>query len=307
MVNQPAAVQTESIIIALSTLVARQDLIARIKVSKGEIAEIDRMAAETDDIAHNQIVDVLRHGWRAAAEMVARQALAADFVLRVKYEPVPVSTQQEVARRMPALRRAYNSLPIVREAIDRFVSSIAPRGHIVAPPEVPEAVRAFTQQELGLGSLRQYLAEALRDALVTGNGYVAYNTTAPFAVYNLRPDDALDAGNGMVAPQSGERAVHALHLRGLEQPGSRYGLGILELAMSHVQQLDVFGASTALAHQVLAEPPLSNRRDWAIRTLNLAERVEADGNQKLREVFSPMLTLLPEPVPNLYFEGRERI
>jgi hypothetical protein len=307
IVNQPVSVQTESIITALSTLVARQAQMMAIIANKTDISDIDRVAAERDDIAHNQIVDVLRHGWRAAAEMVARQAVAVGFALRVRYEQVPVPTREGVAQRMPALRRAYNTLPIARDAVDRFVSSIAPRGQIVAPPDVPEAVRAFVQQELGLGSFRQFLAEALRDGLVTGNGYLAYSSTPPFAVYGLRPEKAVDLGSGRAAAEADAPGVDALHLRGFEQPGSRYGLGILELALSRLQQLDVFGESTAFARRVLETPSLSQHHDWAVRTLRLAERVEADGNQKLQVVFAPMLTLLPEPVPNLYFEGRDRM
>lgn len=307
VVNQPVAVQTESVITALSMLVARQAKMAAVRAGEAEVTDIDRVAAESDDIAHNQVVDVLRHGWRAAAEMVARQAVAAGFALRVRYEQVAVAAREDVARRMPTLRRAYNDLPIARDAVDRFVSAIAPRGQIVGGPEVPEAVRAFVQQELGLGSMRQYLAEVLRDALVTGNGYLAFGRAAPVAVYGLRPDTAVDLGDGTAAPKADSPAVHALHLRGLEQPGSLYGLGVLELALSRLQQLDIFSQSAAFAKQVLATPSHPERHDWATRTLRLGERVEADGDRKLQEVLAPMLTLLPEPVPDLYFEGRDRM
>ena len=305
--NQPVAVQTESVITALSMLVARQAKMDSVLSGEAEVTDIDRIAAETDEIAHNQVVDVLRHGWRSAAETVARQAVAAGFALRVSYEQAAVAAREDVARRMPALRRAYNDLPIAHDAVDRFVSAIAPRGQIVAGPEVPEAVRAFAQQELGLSSLRQYLAEVLRDAVVTGNGYLAFGRTAPVAVYALRPDTAVDLGDDMAAPEADSPPVRALHLRGLEQPGSRYGLGVLELALSRLQQSDIFSASTSFARQVLATPSLSGKHDWATRTLALCERVEADGDRRLEEVLAPMLTLLPEPVPDLYFEGRDRL
>jgi hypothetical protein len=307
IVNQPVAIQVESIITSMSKLVARQAQLKRVKSDNADVSEIDIAMAETDEIAHNQIVDVLRHGWRAAAEMLARQAGNAGFVLDVSYDHVLVGSREAVVQRMPALRRAYNSLPIARDAVDRFVSSIAPRGLIVAPPEVPEAVRAFAQQEMHLGFYRQYLAHALRDALVTGNGYLAFTSIPPFSVFNLRPDDAVDAGRGMVLPKTGEPAVNALHLRGLDQPNSIHGLGILELALPNLQSADVFRESSLFAHKVLETPSLYDRHDWAHRTLRLAERVEADSDKRLREAFAPMLTLLPEPVPNLYFEGRERL
>ena len=307
VVNQPVAVQTEFVITALSTLVARQAKMASIRSGEAEVTDIDRIAAETDEIAHNQVVDVLRHGWRAAAETVARQAVAAGFALRVRYEQAAVAAREDVARRMPALRRAYNNLPIARDAVDRFVSAIAPRGQVVAGPEVPEAVRAFAQQELGLGSLQQYLAEVLRDALVTGNGYLAFGRAAPVAIYALPPDTAVDLGDGTAAREADSPAVPALHLRGLEQPGSRYGLGVLELALYRLQQSDIFSGSASFAKQVLETPSRSAKHDWATRTLALCERVEADGDRRLQDVFAPMLTLLPEPVPDLYFEGRDRL
>jgi hypothetical protein len=307
VVNQPVAVQTESVITALSTLVARQAKMASIRSGEADVTDIDRITAETDEIAHNQVVDVLRHGWRSAAETVARQAVVAGFTLRVRYEQAAVAAREDLAGRMPALRRAYNDLPVARDAVDRFVSAIAPRGQVIAGPEVPEAVRAFAQQELGLGSLRQYLAEVLRDALVTGNGYLAFGRTAPVAVYALRPDTAVDLGDGTAAPETGSAAVRAVHLRGLEQPGSRYGLGVLELALYRLQQSDIFSASASFAKQVLETPSLWEKHDWATRTLALCERVEADGDRRLQDVLAPMLTLLPEPVPDLYFQGRDRL
>jgi hypothetical protein len=307
VVNQPVAVQTESVITALSTLVARQTKMASIRSGEAEVTDVDRIAAETDEIARNQVVDVLRHGWRAAAETVARQAVAAGFVLRVRYEQPAVAAREDVAQRMPALRRAYNDLPIARDAVDRFVSAIAPRGQIVAGPEVPEAVRAYAQQELGLGSLRQYLAEVLRDALVAGNGYLAFGRTAPVSVYALRPDTAVDLGDDTASPEPDSPGVHALHLRGLEQPGSKYGLGVLELALHRLQLSDIFSQSASFAKQVLATPSLSEKHDWATRTLALCERAETDGDRRLQQVLAPMLTLLPEPVPDLYFEGRDRL
>jgi hypothetical protein len=172
---------------------------------------------------------------------------------------------------------------------------------------VPEAIRAFVQQELGLGALRQYLAEVLRDALVTGNGYLAFGRTAPVSVYALRPDTAVDVGDNTAAPEAGSPAVRALHLRGLEQPSSKYGLGVLELALYRLQQSDIFSASASFAKQVLEMPSLGEKHDWATRTLALCERVEADGDRRLQDVLAPMLTLLPEPVPDLYFEGRDRL
>lgn len=307
MVNQPVRVQVESLITSMSSLAARQAKIAQVQAGAEDVTEIDRSMAKTDEVARNEVVDVLRHGWQAATEYVVRQAISAGFAFRVIYQSATAPTREEVVRRMPALRRAYNAMPTVRDAVDRFVSSIAPRGRIVAPPDVAEAVRAFAQQELGLGAWGRYTAELLRDALVVGNGYLAFGTSEPFMIYNLRPDDAVDVGDEMVAPSASEAPVHALHLCALQQPDSAYGLGIVELALPYLQQFDVFNEATAFANQVLATPARADRHEWARRTLDLAERAADNADAKLREVFAPMLSLLPEPVANLYFEGRERL
>ncbi len=301
LVNQPVSVQVESAITSMSSLAARQAKIAQVQAGAEDVTEIDRWMAKSDDVARNEVVDVLRHGWQAATEYVVRQAVSAGFTFRVNYQSATAPKREEVVRRMPALRRAYNSMPTVRDAVDRFVSSIAPRGRIVAPPEVPEAVRAFAQQESSLGAWGRYTAELLRDALVVGNGYLAFDTSAPFKIYNLRPDDAVDVGDEMASPSSDEAPVHALHLRALQQPGSAYGLGIVELALPYLQQLDVFNETAAFANQVLATPARADRHDWARRTLGLAERAADNADAKLRQVFAPMLSLLPEPVANLYF------
>jgi hypothetical protein len=305
--NQPVATQVESAIVTMSKLVARQAHIARIKAGHADISDIDLRMVELDDVAQNQVIDVLRYGWHAAAEMVARQAEAARFALNVTYSPAAAPTREDVSLRIAALRRCYNLLPTAKEAVDRFVSAIAPRWQIVAPPEVPEAVRASTQQHFALGALNHHLAETLRNAFVVGNGYLAFNTAPPFPVYNLRPEDAVDQGNGTAAPLHGRPAVHALHLRGLEQPGSVYGLGALELALPYLQQLDVFVEAATFARKILATPSQANKHDRANQYLELAERTKASAQEMLRQVYAPIFQFLPDPAPNLYFEGRDKL
>jgi hypothetical protein len=194
---------------------------------------------------------------------------------------------------------------LVREAIDRFVSAIAPSLELRAPPGTPETIETKMRQDLALGSMNQYLAQALRDAFVVGNGYVAF-TSDPPAVYNLRPDLAAPGDSDLVAPRAGEKPVPAMHLRGLEQPGSVYGLGLVELALMALMQQETFDILVDRAQKFLASSD-TNAREWASRTQALAERGRAANEKGLQETFSPLLTFTPAPVSDLYFPGAEEL
>jgi hypothetical protein len=295
-------VQVRSLIQQLSMLVARQRHVANVIQSDNDATELDREVAETDELAKAGVVDVLRHGWRAGAELLVRQAFEAGFLLRVGFEPSAVGSA-DLVRRALALRQAYNRLPVAREAVDRFVSATAPRLMIRSQPGTPESIQTTAKQFLDLGSIRYYLAQAERDAFVLGNGYVAF-VSDPRGVYNLRPEEAVPQGDELVLPRPGESPVRALHLTGMRQPGSLLGLGLLELALPALQQQEMFERITARAKQFESSPdPVAV--EWAKKSFAMAERGAKANEQNLRDIFSPLLTLLPDPIADLYFSGFE--
>ena len=53
--------------------------------------------------------------------------MATGLALRVQYDVDVLPTREDIARRTPLLRDAYNSIDIAREAVDKTVSLIG--GH----------------------------------------------------------------------------------------------------------------------------------------------------------------------------------
>jgi hypothetical protein len=178
---------------------------------------------------------------------------------------------------------------------------------IVAAPEVPETIRAFAQQHMSLGSLRYYLAQAVRDAFVTGNGYLLFNTDEPISAYNGHPERAVDLGNGMILATPGEAPRPGLHLRGLEQRGNAYGLGMMEVILPSMMQAQVVGEAAEFARTVLSDERARHYHSWAESTISMAERSAVDIDEAARSVFTPILDFLREPAGDLYFPGRERM
>ena len=307
MLNVPVGIQIEAAISSLATLVGRQQRLAQVQASNDDATKMDLLVAQSDERAQNQVVDVLRHGWRAAAEMVAREAVAAGVHLHVSYEPDAERGRDQIGRRAPALRHAYNEVATARDAVDRFVSAIATSGMIVSGPDVPESIRGFAQQHMNLGSLRYYLAQALRDAFVTGNGYLLFNTDEPVSAYNGSPERAVDLGRDRIAPMAGGPSKPGLHLRGLEQQGSDYGLGLMEVVLPSLMQAATVEGAADLARTVLSDPAARDHRAWAERTVAFAERSAANLEEATRSVFSPLFNFLPAPASDLYFPGREQM
>lgn len=301
ILNQPVGVQRESVLVYLSAQVARRVEIARLAGKPEEAQRIDQLMSQSDSATMNDVVDRLRHGWQEAAESIALQAASVGLQLRVRYLSTALPGREEVAQRMPTLRRAYNELAVFRGAVDRFVSYIASRGQIVGSSETPEALRVQLQQDIDLPSLRRSTAELIRDSLVVGNGYMAFGSSAVPGVYNLNPDTAIDPGDGQsVSPREGENPVAATHMRGLQQPQSLYGLGLAEVAVQCLQQQDIFAE---IDHKMRDYEP---NPDQIRATTELRDRTLANADARLRTVFSHMLGL-PEPVASLYFDGRERL
>ncbi len=307
LLNQPVARQIESMVTLLAQLVERQRRIRDLREAQSQTSAIDVEVAAADDSTANAVVDVLRHGWRAAAEMVGRNALDLDIPLRISYEPDPIPDPSLLANRVSALKRAYNNLPEARDAIDRLVSRATMGGMIVADATTPERVRAYLQQHFRLSGVTHYLAQALRDGFVQGNGYLTYTDGEPIGVYNLQPaTTTLSAQAGYAHPSPSQDAVPVIHVRGMSQPYFRYGLGILEVVLGKLFQQEVFKQATTTARQILAEGP-DIGRGWAHETIAQAERVKAASSRAMIEILSPLKETLPPPSPGLYFGGCERL
>jgi hypothetical protein len=74
--------------------------------------------------ARTEFRDRIYGGWREAAASIAKRAVADEIPLGVRYEIDVLPTREDVVRRTPHLRAAYNEIDIAQQAIDKQVSMI---------------------------------------------------------------------------------------------------------------------------------------------------------------------------------------
>jgi hypothetical protein len=305
--NHPVPVQIEHTLAALSSLVARQEFVGA--GISDVVTEIDRLTAEVDTRAITVVTDTLRsQGWRAAAEAVRARSEAAGLPLVVMYDPV-LMDQVTLALRAPILRRIYNELPAVREAVDK-VATIHSQG-LKTVGVGSERAAAFARDLLDVGSTRTYLAHLARDAFVCGNGFLAFGAVPDEDIRLLPPELVRilePVGPGILSVAVGDAGVihkPVLHVTGAEQRESSYGLSVLEpfvqVQCEREVMLDLLEVAKAWDRP---DVPELYRSD-ALKKVPLARRVLASLESKVVTMLGGPRTLRVQPPADLYFPGYE--
>lgn len=299
--NQPAELQIETVLSSLAQLISRQEHLARLKEKDASFATLEADTAQADVAGEAEAIDTLRYGWRATAEQIARKAEQAGLGLEVSFEPAFASMATELKPRLPLLRRVYNEMDDVRALIDRMVAAIAARDSRVAGGS--ESTRMFLQQRGSLMSMSQYFAQAVRDALVLGNGYVQFTEAEPLGAFNLRPEAS--------EPPSSKHAVHLirkkgsrspLHFTGFEQPHTAVGLGVCELMLRDLRTRDV--VNDAIDDMKRFAPTHREAADKVREYAELAAEQDRSRRGRVTELFGWWMDNAPEPPTDLYFDGQ---
>jgi hypothetical protein len=311
--NHAVEVQRETAVLFLYDIVFRQIAVADIKRPDGPpIGEIDSVVSAADDASHREFADRMREGWRHAVRSISQRALAAGIALSVRYEVDVLPSRSDVVRRMPILRRTYNEIAGARQAIDNIVAMVGGRDPRLSASGIPVAIENKLQRQLSSLNIRQWVSQTTRDAEVCGNGYLAFTSSAEPALYNLRPEDVDILGSDefsvMQDGVSQRVADHVLHVRGIEQFRSPYGISILEPVLNHYQSQLVIAEALQAAERFLAERPEHTQiRTWAAETRALAARTDAASDDRLSLLLSFPREQLPEAREGLYFAGQERM
>ena len=303
VVNHAVSVQLESVLSSLSELVTRQQLVSSSAV---DVAEIDRLSAESDTRAIKAMRDVLRsEGWQAAAAAVRARAQAAGFPLIATYESV-LLPREELARRVPILRRVYNELTLVRIAVDKLATALS-QG-LITMGGGSQAIAEFVKTTLDVASLRTYSAHLARDAFVCGNGYLSFGSVPDEDIRLLPPESTrlLDARTAVVEADGGSTIYsNILHIRGAEQLGSPYGVSVLEPFVQLQARLEVMFQAIQLA-EAWRRPEVAEEHQVAVqRSVPLAERSIAILHTRAEELLGGSRTLKVSPPVDLYFPGHE--
>jgi hypothetical protein len=304
--NHPVPVQIEHTLGMLAKLVGRQELISAGK--RVDVAEIDRLAAETDTRTTTAVTDVVKsQGWRAAAQAISARSVGAGLPLAVTYSPILMGAD-ELALRASILRRVYNEMPNVRSAIDKVAMTLS-QGLIVARGG-SERISASARDLLDVGSTRTYLAHLARDAFVCGNGYLTFGAVPDEDIRLLSPEAVtiLDAKAGRVRDSStGIVYVGVLHVTGAEQRDSPYGVSILEPFVHPQAQRELmrWTLETADAWEKHQRSVRESALAWIRRDVPLARRTLDSIAAQIDATLVGPASLDVRLPADLYFPGHE--
>jgi hypothetical protein len=171
-------------------------------------------------------------------------------------------------------------------------------------------MRDWTQQRTAVMHARQYFNQAIRDAEVCGNGYVAFTKSEPVAVYNLRPEEVIIKSPGIFAlhraGQTRPLKDPVAHFRGIDQLTSPYGISLLEALLPNLSEIEVFNDAQEYARQLLnARQVPEEATKWAQETLAQAERIKERQTKTFESLLYFSKNYLPQPKLELYFPGQE--
>jgi hypothetical protein len=308
IINQPVELQLESAISFLYQLAQRQQAVAAVGSGEGDILNLPEQAVAADRAAAHEVAERFRYGWREAARGAVDALAAAGFSLSVRYEVDVFPRREDLDRRLTLLRRLYNEIEPVRRSIDRIVGTIGGRGGSVRGGT--EAIRGWTQQQLALLDIRRYANHALRDAEVCGNGYLVFNDYEPFAPYAGRPEDVRVGSRGVLELREEHGWVipgkPILHVRGIDQIHSPYGMSMLEPFMYAVYRFDQLGQVRDDQQEMLRSYSLTADQARELEAkVGLVERIlkttTADVTAMLRFFYDE----IAEPERPLYLPGHE--
>jgi hypothetical protein len=308
LANQPVDLQREIAITSLFQLIGRQTLVANAVSDRRVFTALPDRAADADQERRAAAGQELRGNWRTAIASLHAEAEAGGVSIRARYEPDPLPRRDDIVRRLPALRRAYDELELARDAIDRAAAMLSQQPWRIVGGE--ERARRAAQERLETMQFTRYLSQAARDGYVCGNGYVRFGGEAGEArVRTLRPEQVeIRGGRYIERSPAGDRDVTegTVPVTGFGQLHSPYGVSALELALHALRVLD-------LQREMGERHAALRRRGLLIdqlRTLDddeaIVERMFSDALEALRPMYQFFLSL-PAPPPDLYFPGQERL
>jgi hypothetical protein len=238
-------------------------------------------------------------------------ANASGFDLAMSYQGDPLPTREDVVSRHRVLKDAYNSIDEVRLLVDRFVSFFGRQDRFrVAGGS--DRDRAYLQGSSGVMHTSEYLSHLTRDAQVLGNGFATFHTT-PSPAMSLQDPSLVEvtAEDSFWRIESSSTRVpitdHILHLRGIEQMNSAYGISMLEPLVASYEILRTTLRARETSLEYASGPnPTQEMIDWARDCEQLHQQTASNFASTVQNMyFLPLQHWAFEP-GDLYFTGYER-
>ncbi len=304
VINHPVERQIQAALAALDGGLARRKVTAA-ALASGEISSLDLEIAVADEKSQANIADsIRRNGWQATAEHIRDRSIAESAPLVVTYDS-PLFSREQLAQRVPALRRVYNEVPLVRGAVDK-VAGLLSQGMTIVGDTSDRMLRSSLDM-LDVGATRTYLAHLVRDAFVCGNGCLRFGRLPDSDIRLVVPEQlSLQAENRAVFPQSEDE--HVLHVKGSDQLGSLYGASAIEPFIAHLAKRDTFISTLYMSRtwQLWKDVP-SEHVEYAIQMEPFARRNIDEIERDIALILGDVTKDILAPPPNLYFIGRVRM
>jgi hypothetical protein len=311
--NHALEVQREAAVLFLYDLVTRQDALRAFRADDtADVGDIDQVAAAADTRSKQAFRDGIRGGWASATRTIARTALAADLPLKVRYETDVLPTREDIVRRIPRLRDAYNTIDIAREAVDKTVSLIGGKDPRLSAVGLTQADEDKIQRQVSAMNLRLWISQTIRDAQVCGNGYAVTRELPDPGLHSLRPEEVeivdtdtfLLVRNGTRQPIDG----HVLHIPGIAQFDSPYGISILEPVLAELRTRKVFEDARRFAKRIIEKHGPDSPHGLRVRhTMPLSERALTASDERLSRLLRYPRDWVKDARDGLYFPGQERM
>lgn len=304
--NQPLPLVREVVLRFFIDLIERSGPVQDVAEGRRDLGDLPSMIsaseAETGLVAWESLAD----DWTRAIEVVKARAAANGFTLSVRHTASMFAHRDDLTRRIPALKRLYRQEPRVRRWVDHIVASSSPGELVVRGGH--EGIRLKIQQQTALTAIPQMLAQAVRDAYVCGNGFVAPEMVGlDMGARCYRPETTEVLPDGSISTPGPDGAQHkidgpVMHLRGAEQLDSSYGVSALEPFLNILEERRVIAESRAL--QAATPAHLQDRFERADAVSGLMEQALEQRILDLTGVIEQLPRQIP---PDLYLAGSEDI
>ncbi len=306
VVNQPVGLMREIAVRFLLNLVSRQAPIQQVMQDQRPVDELPRLVAASDasnaELSWDQPPEAAQ-----TLRVVGERAADVKLRLRVRFQIDPFPEQKTLASRVPSLRALYNSESRARDAIDRTVSAMGARHASLRGGR--EDVRGFLRTQTTLQGWRQYMNQTVRDAQVCGNGYLHTQIAGlDPRLRCLRPEHVRIESDGTFkyATGGGDELLDAavLHLPGLEQIDSPYGISVLEPLLYVLARRKIVGAVRAMSDQMPAGASEKVRAQTK-QLLSVVGQVDRETDERIARLLAFFPRGLAEASEDLYFPGQE--
>jgi len=307
--NQPVAVISETAARALLNLVSRQGAVRQVMEDKQALDELPASVAASDagnaDLAWDTPPEA-----STTLSVLAERAVEQDLKLRVAFRADPFPDASSLNRRLSALRHLYNTEDRVRDAVDRTVSTMGSRSPSLRGGR--EDMRLLLRRQGTLQGLRQFTNQTVRDALVCGNGYLQLGVRGlDHWMRCLRPEMARVDTDGHITEMTREETIRfdkdeVVHLRGVEQVTSPYGISILEPLLDIPARREI-AAQTLALQSAIPHGATVETQMRAEALAQVAKQMEKEIEARLEQLLAFFPAALDVASGDLYFPGQERL